>query len=99
MNWIDKLWTFRAEALKELQKLLEEKGYDKSDLDGQEMYDLPYVVYTGDLSSELYSIYLWDKVEGCFMGKGWDSGEPFAFYFHDLDTQCICNLIDLINEN
>lgn len=99
MNWTDKLWTLRADALKELERLLDEKGYDKSEISGQEMYELPFAVYSGDLGSELFSIYLWDKENGCFMGKGWDSSEDFAFYFDNLDTQCICNLIDLLNEN
>lgn len=97
MNWTDKLWNLRADALTELQKLLEEKNYDKSELSGQELYDLPYTIYSGDLGAELFSIYLWDNEEGCFMGRGWDSAEDDSFWFDDLDTQCICNLIDLIN--
>ena len=98
MNWTSKLWTLRAEALKELKKLLKTKNYDKSESDIQDMYNLPYTVYTGDLGSELFSIYLYNKEEECFMGKGWNSSEDYSFTFDDLDTQTICNLTDLINE-
>ena len=99
MNWTNKLWTLRTDALKELQKLLETKEYDKSELSGQEMYYLPQTIYSGDLGAELFSIYLYNKEEECFMGKGWDSAEDYSFTFDDLDTQTICNLTDLINES
>lgn len=99
MNWTDKFYNLRTEAVKELKKVLEEKDYDKSELSSQDLYELPYTVYTGDLSSELFSIYMYDKEDETFLGKGWNSNENYFFTFDELDTQTICNLIDLINES
>lgn len=98
MNWTNKLYTLRAEALEELRKVLREKDYDKTELSGQEMYELPYIDWKGDLSADTFSIVSYDKTEECFMARSWYSSEIFWFYFDELDTQCICNLIDLINE-
>lgn len=97
MNWTNKLWDLRTEALIELGKALN-KGYDKTKLDEQSQSGLPYTIYYGDLGSELFSIIYWDKEEECFTGKSWDTGEYHNFYPNDLDVICICNLIDLINE-
>lgn len=99
MTWTDKLYNLRTVGLEELNRLLEIKDYDKSELSRQEMCSLPYTVYTGDLGSELFSIYFYDREGGYFMGRGWDSGEDFTFWFDDLETHTICNLIDLINED
>lgn len=97
MNWTNKLWELRTEAILELGKVLE-KGYDKTELDGQGQLDLPHTIYYGDLGSEIFSLIYWDKEEECFTGKSWDTGDYYYFYLNDLDALCICNLIDLINE-
>ena len=97
MNWTNKLWELRTEAIIELGKVLE-KGYDKTGLDEQSQLDLPYATYHGDLSSEMFSLIYWDKEHECFTGKGWYTSDTFYFYLDDLDIFCICHLIDLINE-
>jgi hypothetical protein len=97
MNWTNKLRNLRTEALIELGRALE-KGYDKTELDGQQQLDLPYAIYYGDFGSEIFSLIYWDKEEEYFTGKSWDTGDYYYFQLIELDTQCICRLIDIINE-
>ncbi len=97
MNWINKLYELRAEAILELGRVIV-KGYDKAETDSQDMYQLPTGTYYGDFGTETYALIYWDKEEQMFQGKSWDTGEDYWFNIDALGTQTICNLIDFINE-
>jgi len=93
MNWTNKYNDFRVECIIALKEALK-KGYDKSDVTGQEIYNLPTAIYYGDLSSEVHGLVSWDSEEECFLGISWYTSEPYHFWIDDLETpnlQCCPN--------
>lgn len=103
MNWTDRLWELRMEAIIELGRILS-KGYDIRDQwrksyqeDSDYRYEIPTCTYLQDGFYTIYSLVLY--YEGLFLGYSGDEGEELWFTLDDLETQTICNLIDLINES
>lgn len=95
MNWTNKFYDFKIKCLFELKRVIR-KGYDQS---GEDIYSLPTMLYTDDFTCDTYSLIRYDKEDQSFLGISWHSSDTMWFYFDDLNTQCICELIDLINES
>lgn len=102
MNWTNKLYELRTDAILELGKIANrcderERWNESYENDTQYRYDLPCEQYQDDGFYTNYSIVYFDGES--FLGYNWDDGEEFWFKLDELETETICKLIDFINES
>jgi len=101
MNWTDKLYSLRTEAIFELGKIahkydVRNKWQESYENNTEYKYQVPFEMYFDDYYYN-YSIVYFNGES--FLGYSWEDGEELWFDFDILNINTICNLIDFINES
>ena len=100
MNWTDQYNDLRSRAAEQLILCrfdLTKEWQESYEKDTAYRYELPSTILYNDGFYDTYSIVHFDGES--FLGYNWDDGERFWFNIDELSLNCICKLIDLINES
>lgn len=100
MTYIEKYYNFRAKVLNDLLQTLKTKSYNVeeewNDVNNIDRYNLPCEVIHNDGFYDNYTIVKYE--DESFLGLSWENNEDFWFRYYELETQTICQILDIINK-